>query len=237
MSHLLKIDVIPYLKERLDLHGVIMARVLRTAGVGESALDAQIQDLETMSNPTVGLAAHPGRVDIRITAKADSHGEAEEMIDELEVTMRERLGDMIYGVDEETLQSATLQLLAMRNWRLVVVEAGTESALSRTLGSYGEPFAGGQVLPHVEDVESLKEELSSFQDSQQAEVGLGLTLEYGENRHPFHIVLRIPEGEEHIERSYGGPPSYAPMWAVSIALELLRRRLMRLPYEDASSIE
>jgi competence/damage-inducible protein CinA-like protein len=237
MSFLLNNDVIPYLKRRLDLHGVIMARVLRTAGVGESALDAQIHDLETLSNPTVGLAAHPGRVDIRITAKADTRVEAEAMIEELEFTIRERLGDMIYGVDDESLQSTTLKLLAMRNWSLVIVESGTDSALSHTLGSHGEPFAGGQVLPQVEDIESLKDSLSRFLDSRQAEVGLGLALEYGESRHPFHIILRTPEGEEHIERSYGGPPSYAPIWAVSIALELLRRRLMRLPRDEAQLFE
>src|SRR5215475_14219124 len=84
MKFLMNEKVIPYLKERYKL-GVIKAKVLKTAGIGESLLDHEIgTTLLEMSNPTIGLAAHAGQVDVRITAKADTVSMADEMIASIE---------------------------------------------------------------------------------------------------------------------------------------------------------
>jgi competence/damage-inducible protein CinA-like protein len=72
MEYLTQNVVLPYLRDRFQLSGTIKARVLHVAGVGESTIDDWIGDLETSTNPTVGLLAHPGQVDIRITASAES---------------------------------------------------------------------------------------------------------------------------------------------------------------------
>src|SRR5688572_753072 len=66
MEHILHESVIPYLQKRFNLDEVIKVRVLHCAGLGEGSIDEKIADLETLSNPTVGLAAHTGVVDIRI---------------------------------------------------------------------------------------------------------------------------------------------------------------------------
>ncbi|NIS81895.1 MAG: CinA family nicotinamide mononucleotide deamidase-related protein [Anaerolineales bacterium] len=225
MSHLLENDVIPYLRQRLNLRNLLETRILRTAGIGESALDARIQDLEKMSNPTVGLSAHPGRVDIRITAKASTIHEAEEMIWKLEATIRQRLGEHIYGADDETLEAVALEKVASSGWRLVVAEFGTEGALAANLAPFAETFAGGQILPEVKKIEDLSKVLGGFQADHDAQVGLGLVLGQQENLYLITIVLRTPEGEEVLDRTYGGPPAYATQWAVSLALDRLRRRL------------
>ena len=91
MEYLTQNVVIPYLRERFQLTGTIKARVLHVAGVGESQVDEWIGDLETNPNPTVGLLAHPGQVDVRITAKANSMAEADRMIAEMEARVRERI--------------------------------------------------------------------------------------------------------------------------------------------------
>ena len=77
MEYLIENRVIPYLKEHFQILGTIKASVLHAAGVGESQVDEWIGDLETLINPTVGLLAHPGQVDIRVTAKAGSQEEAD----------------------------------------------------------------------------------------------------------------------------------------------------------------
>ncbi|NJN44265.1 MAG: hypothetical protein HC806_05785 [Anaerolineae bacterium] len=51
-------------------------RILRTAGVGESQIDEKISDLEELTNPSVGLAAHSGQVDVRIVATAETKEQA-----------------------------------------------------------------------------------------------------------------------------------------------------------------
>ncbi|MGD8865165.1 MAG: molybdopterin-binding protein, partial [Anaerolineales bacterium] len=91
MIHLLDNDVIPYLKRKLGAYEIIQTRLVRTAGIGESILDERISDLEELSNPTVGLSAHPGRVDIRVTAKAKTKQQADEMLWGIQATLQQRL--------------------------------------------------------------------------------------------------------------------------------------------------
>jgi nicotinamide-nucleotide amidase len=225
MSHLLENEVIPYLRRKFRLHSVIKTRLLRTAGSGESSIDDRIQDLERLTNPTIGLAAHPGRVDIRITAKSSNTKRAMEMIQKVEGTIRQRLGTAIYGVDDETLEEVAINAVAKRNWRLAVVEGGTASMLTGKLASLGDAFAGGQILSLSVDRADLEQVLSHLQRESGAQVGLGLLLQSEASRKRVDVILRLPDHQERLERFYGGPPAYAVSWGVSVALDLLRRRL------------
>jgi nicotinamide-nucleotide amidase len=149
MKYLMEHTVLPYLREKLDLRQIIKARTLHTCGIGESSLDHQISDLETSANPTIGLAAHPGQSDIRITAKADSEAEADAMIAEMEARVRERVDAVIYGVDDETLQSVVIRLLRERGLSIAVAEVNVGGLLSGWLDDadpQGQTFHGGWVL-------------------------------------------------------------------------------------------
>jgi len=287
MEYLLEAEVLPYLRKALNLRGVILSRVVRVSGIGESWLDEHIGDLEQFSNPTVGLSAHPGRVDIRIAAKAASQAEAEELIWGIQATLQQRLKDRIYGMDDETLEGAVLTALGERGWQLVVVEAGTGGALGAALageqtsgrlaptparqGSQpadparaargssapratmapGSPapalgvsgagdsaasdataasrsaiFAGARLLPDGASREELAEAAKAAMQDTGAEVSLGLLLSSGSGQHALFVAMRSPNGEQHWERSYGGAMPNAPLWAVSLALDYLRRQLI-----------
>ena len=89
-----------------------------------SVIDEIIADLEGKSNPTVGLLAHPGQVDIRITAKASSEQEADQLIIPIIDDLYQRLGDNIYSRDNETLDSIVTALLQENNLQLRVIIAG-----------------------------------------------------------------------------------------------------------------
>jgi competence/damage-inducible protein CinA-like protein len=225
MQHLLDNFVIPFLQMQLNLSGTIKTRLLRTSGVGESWLDDHIGDLEHLSNPTVGLAAHPGRVDIRITAKAGTPEDAEEMIEQVSSTIRDRLGDVIYGIDDESLEKVALDSVTEHGWRLVVLESGTGGVIAAGFSEHGSGFAGGQVLPLADADQDLEKALIDLQNDLSAQVGLALVLRPEGERHTIDVVFRTPDGRERLERSYGGPPTYAPMWALSLAANLIRRRL------------
>ena len=101
METVLHNAVIPYLQERFTLDEIIKVRLLRTSGIGEGDLDEKIADLEKLRNPTVGLAAHAGVVDIRLAAKAKTEAEVNQMIAEVENEIRQRLGKKIFGTDQE----------------------------------------------------------------------------------------------------------------------------------------
>lgn len=135
MKYLMTEAVVPFLRERYQL-GIIKAHVLRTAGIGESSLDDQIgQELLEASNPTVGLAAHSGVVDVRITAKADSEEAADTMIAAVESRLRERIGPYIFGTDKDTIELALVRLLLERGASLAVSETGLGDAITRRLKS------------------------------------------------------------------------------------------------------
>jgi competence/damage-inducible protein CinA-like protein len=223
MEFLMLNAILPYLRQRFDLQGVIKSRVLHTAGVGESMIDDLIGDLEVLSNPTVGLAAHSGQVDVRITAKAGSEAGADEMIRGVEVELRQRLKDWIYGADAETLEEVALRAVAARAWGLAVVEAGLGGELIRRLAAAGAAFRGGEVLPASPSPAELLENLNQFREAQAAEVGLGVALYPAGEKVDICLVLVSPEGDRRFERPYGGPPEYAPRWALNHALDLVRK--------------
>lgn len=222
---LLDDEVIPYLKKRLDLNEVIKARIVKTSGIGESWLDNEIGDLERLSNPTVGLAAHPGRVDIRITAKGKNEHEVDEMLRKMEATLRQRLGSVIYGIDDTMLEDVVLDALREKEWRLKVFELGTDGALANTFEGRNECFTGGECYSDSSSADEFLSSMQSSLDTKNAEVGLGMMLEYGEGKTSLRVFLSTPEGKEEVVRTYGGPPMNAPIWGVSQALEALRRHL------------
>jgi len=140
LYHLMAQTVLPFIQEKFGLETVIKSRVLRTAGSGESFIDRQISDLEESSNPTVGLLSYPGAVDIRIAAKAQDTDQALQMLDEMEVRIRQRLGDTLYGIDKELLEEVVVQLLATRQLQISVLETNTGGRLADRLTGVARGF-------------------------------------------------------------------------------------------------
>lgn len=223
MEHLLQNKVIPYLRQRFDLRGIIKARVLHTSGLGESVIDEMVGDLETHTNPTVGLAAHSGQVDIRITAKAPSEAEADTMIGKLEATVRQRLGKAIYGADQETLEDAVASNFHAKGWRLAVIEYGLGGELLKRLATaLSGSLAGGQILAELPEPEQRRKIVEEYQASCAAEAAIGVFLIPAGEKQDIFIVLITPAGSQEFARPYGGPPRSAPSWGVNHSLDILR---------------
>jgi nicotinamide-nucleotide amidase len=223
MEYLIQNKVLPYLRKRYDLTGVIKARVLHTSGVGESQIDERIGDLEQRSNPTVGLAAHAGQVDVRITVKAETEIEADELIRKAEAELRRRLRAWIYGADDDTLEGVALDKIAAYDWQLAVVEANLGGRLIQRLAEAEGPFLGGEVLTTAPDPEDLLDNVREVCKSKGACAGLGVILQPGETQQILHIALLTPDEERQVMRSYGGPPLMAPRWAVNLSLDLIKK--------------
>ena len=224
MEHLLEHDVIPFLRERFSLNSVLRVRVLHTSGVGESLIDERIGDLEERSNPTVGLAAHSGQVDVRITAKANSVEEVESLIRGTEKDLRQRLGKWIFGADEETLEKIAMQILHNRDWNLVVIEVGLEGNLLRKLVTTNPAFLRGELLPTPpDDPEELSNLVDSYRQAHNADVGLGVALYPGEEKSDIYLALITPFKQKTLRTPYGGPPKLAPRRAVNLGLDQLRK--------------
>ncbi len=222
MEYLVQNAVIPYLRQRFHLSGVIKTRVIHTAGVGESQIDDLVGDLEAMSNPTVGLAAHSGQVDVRITAKAGSESEAKVLIQSVEEVVRKRLGGWVYGADEDTLEEAATNNLHRKGWSLAIVEAGLGGKLIQRLAAAQGLFLGGEILTGTPNLDELIASTEACRNSYHAQVGLGVAIHPAGERQEVYLVLVTPMGKQQFTRPYGGPPENVPRWALHHSLDLIR---------------
>ena len=219
MEYLLENEVLPYLRQRYQLRGLIKARILHVAGMGESVIDEQVGDLEALSNPTVGLAAHHGIVDIRITAKSDSAEEADRLIAQVEQTARQRLGNAIFGADDESLESTILKQLAQHGWTLSATEIGLAGELlQRFAKTSSTDYLGGQSLPLM----TSGQDLLAITESIESTCAIGIRLIPGEGQSDLEIALITPKHRKLTRHSYGGHPKNAPTWAANTALNLMR---------------
>ncbi len=148
MKYLLQETVIPFLREKYGItEQVILARVLKTAGIGESSLDTMIgREILEGHNPTVGLAAHSGQIDVRVTAKASTRAQAQGLIAPVEAAIRERAGDYIFGVDDERLEDVFALLLREHEVTLAITETGIGGVIREQLAeAMGEVLVGSEV--------------------------------------------------------------------------------------------
>lgn len=136
MKQMMTDTILPYLRVRAGNTGIIRRRVMRTMGIGESLIDSTLGELMHGVNPTIGLAAHTGQVDVRITARAESAEAAEAMLDQLETEVRARIGHTIYS----TTPGESYETVVMRPWQaagatLALLETNTQGVLAKRISS------------------------------------------------------------------------------------------------------
>ena len=226
MKYILHHEVIPFLKDKYQLQSqIIKATVLHLASVGESVVDEAIADLEKYANPTVGLLAHPGQVDIRVTAKAQSEAEASEMIQPILAELYQRFGDHIYGKDGDTLAGVIAALLEKHALKVTILTYGLDDFCEKHIRqAYTDRI---KVLPLTAlppEPQALAQEVNQQVGLQQDELGFGLVLRLTPQ---VEVWIVYQDANQTITKTrwYGGPRENAPMWAANIGLDELRRRL------------
>lgn len=256
MKALLDESIIPFLLERVEgKPQIIVSRVLRSFGVGESMIAEPLEDiLTTAQNPTAApLIFGNTEVHLRLTAKADDEAQAKELLDELEAQIRERVGEHIFGIDEQTLPSVVLQKLEEQGATLGVAESLTGGVLNAFLTDVpgaSRVLRGGVVAYSVELKEKLLGVPRTLTDSkgvvneetaramaegirQQtgATFGLATTGEAGPKSQSgadvgtVFIGIADENGSRAIERHFSGDRDAIRRRAALAALDILRRQL------------
>ena len=257
LKHLMETWVIPFLREKLQTGQVIIkSKTLRTCGIGESTVDSRIGDLMRSSNPTVGLAAHPGQTDVRITAKAENEAQADRLIAEMEEKLRERLGDVIYGLEAQKLEEVVAAMVAERGLSVAVVETNTQGLIAQRLekASQDRPILrDGSIVSHPEDVVEIAGPLRSLieehglvsaqvatataeylRETTKADIGLAVfgSVEerqglFAESAGETHIALSTAAGTTWRAYKYGGTSELVKSWVSNAALDMVRRSLIK----------
>jgi len=126
----------PYLAGQVAGEGgaVLVSRILRFTGIGESQIEAELRDLiSAQSNPTIAPLAKSAEVHLRIAARALTREEADRLIAPIEAEVRSRLGQHIYGADDQTLESVVGDLLRQAEKTLAVAESCTGGLIGHRL--------------------------------------------------------------------------------------------------------
>ncbi len=128
-------QVKPYLASKQEY--TLVSRVLRIAGVGESAMEMQVKDLiASQTNPTVAPYAKDVEAVLRITARAENADEAEKIIEPVAQEIYSRFGKSVYAEGETSMQETVAQMLVKRNKTIAVAESCTGGLVASRLIEY-----------------------------------------------------------------------------------------------------
>jgi nicotinamide-nucleotide amidase len=140
-------EVIPRMRTLAGADSVLRSRVLRAWGLGESRIAEILDDLFQTANPSVAFLITDMEVKIRISAKATDLAAAEALIAPVEDEIRARLGDVVFGADEETVERIVVAGLSRRGWRAGTIEGATLGQVGARI-AMADPgvFAGSIIL-------------------------------------------------------------------------------------------
>ncbi|NBW87885.1 MAG: damage-inducible protein CinA, partial [Planctomycetia bacterium] len=134
----------------------VVQRRIKCFGAGESAIEAMVPGLIARGrDPLVGITAHEATITLRIAARGSDTARCQEKIAPTEAAIRAALGPLVYGVEDEELEDATLAAVSAAGKSMAAFEVATEgrvaALLAQAAGRRGAGgtgcFAGGTVLP------------------------------------------------------------------------------------------
>jgi nicotinamide-nucleotide amidase len=213
MTRMVTEHVLPDLLVRSGERAVIRSRSLRTWGASESGLAEMIADrVDAQTNPTIAfLARGIEGLYVRMTAKAATEAEAEILLDAEDLQLRAILGDLVFGVDDETIEHAVITALARRGWTLAVAESLTGGLVQHRVVDVpgaSTTFRGGVVAYTLEAKQALLGVTATDPVSEEcaiqmadgvrrvlgADVGLATTGVAGPTEHAGHPVGTVVVG-------------------------------------------
>ncbi|PKN87636.1 MAG: hypothetical protein CVU46_03720 [Chloroflexi bacterium HGW-Chloroflexi-8] len=224
MEYLLENAVLPLLRKSFHLEGIIKTFSIHTSGAGESQIDELIGDLELLSNPTVGLVAYPGQIDIRVAAKAPSLDEANKMISGIVNTIDQRLGNSIFGYEATTLEQVVASLLKKEKTGIAIIEFGMDGNLSARLNKELVLIEKSMILESIPEIEVIKKLSRDLYKIVEPNIVLASILN-ARSQDDMNLSLFLIHHNIEIEklRSFGGHINLVKPWAENSSLDFLRK--------------
>jgi nicotinamide-nucleotide amidase len=140
-------EVIPRLRRLAGADSALLSRILRAWGLGESRIAEQLDDLFQTANPSVAFLISDMEVKIRISAKAADPEAARRLIDPIEEEIRARLGPIVFGADEETVETIVIDRLSRSGWTVATVEEATLGQVGARIAATDPDVFAGSIIP------------------------------------------------------------------------------------------
>jgi len=244
MREMMEGTVLGDLSRRAGDAAIIHSRVIRTWGYGESAIAETLADhvdaLDKSGHATIAFQASGIEgIKVRVTAKAESHDAAEKIIAAEEALIREKLGDHIFGVNEQTMESVVLDLLRERGLTFAAAENLTGGILSTRVTALDpemEIFKGATIGTHGTGAgaQSITGEERAVVAAMHARASVGADIGVaalapltGEEYPPgtVFVAVMLPDRAEARAVALPGVLSRMRSYAVITVLDLLRKQL------------
>jgi len=223
MKTLLNSDVLPLIKSKYLIDSVIVIRTIHSAGIGESSVDELVSELEKMGNPTVGLAAHPGQVDIRITAKAANNDQAWELIKPVEAQVKQLLGNYVYGEDEMTLERVISDQLKLFKISLKINYESSLTEIANLIS--GWLYISADHRKVVEKGQLITHDGSMYNHINGSDMMINLTRLENINKSLGIEIIHLGQVFNK-PINYGGHPSQFNQWVGNYILNFLREIIL-----------
>ena len=262
MNAMMRSTVLPELAESIGA-AVVRSRTLRCVGIGESRVAEILADLfSATSNPSLAYLASAGEVKVRLTSKSDTVEHAEAMIGPIAAEVHRRLGDVVFSLDDETLEQAVSGLLLASGRRLACAESLTGGSVGARLSAApgsSKVFIGSAVVytaaskervlgvsretidgPGVVSRRCALEMAAGARRLYEADLAVSLTGAAGPEPHGGAEPGTVWIGLDAVDRSHArgyvasGDRTRVRRWAEQSALDMVRRYLegASLPESD-----
>ena len=253
MKQMFRQQVLP----RLDGSGKVIRRArINVFGVGESQAEEILGDLTARGrDPDVGITVHEATITLRITATGNSVEECREKIDKARIAIVNRMGTLVFGVEDEELEHALIRLLQQRRATLSTAESGTGGLLAHRLtgvAGFESCYMGGVVVP----TNAAKRELVSvdpmlirqygpISEEVALAIAKGCRQRFGSNfalavtewpqfdpDDPLapvpnsFVALASPKGAKVVKVQHFGDPAIAKSRTAKVAMNMLRLHLI-----------
>jgi nicotinamide-nucleotide amidase len=244
MAFLLETEVFPYLRDRMPEQQLESGYILlRSVGVVKSSLKQELAAFLNGSHHKITFDSFAGQTNIRIWAEAESQEIVHDELDRLKIEVMSRLGDHIFGFENDRLENVVYQSLEKANVKLALAECYTGRILTQTLNQISNPNKLLTLLPTFRD-HDLAEQLQLEQVTtdnlsrwcrtaaerllEKSDTDLGLVVYNNVTQGGIQILVTLASsfGVSVTQRSFGGHPDNINQWAFTLGLSHLRRWLL-----------
>lgn len=221
-------------------------KAIRCFGMGESQLEAELPDLIKRGNdPLVGITASSATISLRISAHGVSEDDCDRKISETEARIRECLGELVFGTEDQELQHVLYEMLSDRQQTLALAEVGTGGYLSHLFSEVdreGKVFVGSYIARNNDRLEKFLGQPFDFpndfsktgkllaekcQEFYESDYAIAIDAFPDNDADPLQIGIATPDSTMGIKRPFGGHPSIHLPRAAKQAMNELRLWLLR----------
>ncbi|MFZ0454705.1 MAG: competence/damage-inducible protein A [Ignavibacteriaceae bacterium] len=262
MITMMKNFVIPHLEEKLQENTVVKRSILQTTGIFESTLFEKLGDInELLNGSKLAFLPTPQGVRLRITVEEPTEESAKNKLSEIEQKIKSKAGRFIFATNDIALEEVVGRLLKERGLKISLAESctggyvshlltnisGSSNYFERGIVSYSNA-AKVEILRVNEDalaeygavsLEVARQMAEGVKATSGADIGLSITGILG----PTGATPGKPIGLVYIglcdekvctakKFTFGEDRLVNKQRAAQAALEMVRRSLLGIPYDD-----